>query len=150
MRFVIQRVNKASVTVNGTNTRSIGTGLMVLAGIGHDDSEADIEWISRKLVNLRIFEDNEGKMNLSVTDIGGQIMIVSQFTLYASTKKGNRPGFGNSAPPETAILLYDKLVGHLEKLTGERPVTGEFGASMDIDMVNHGPVTIIIDSKNQE
>ncbi|HAK46094.1 MAG TPA: D-tyrosyl-tRNA(Tyr) deacylase [Spirochaeta sp.] len=150
MRFVIQRVTRASVTVNGDSRRSIGRGLMVLAGIGRDDTEADIEWFSKKLINLRIFEDDEGKMNLSVQDIGGELMIVSQFTLFATTKKGNRPGFNASAPPERAIPLYNSLIDKLEQLSGKRPATGEFGADMDIDMINHGPVTIMIDSKNQE
>ncbi len=150
MRFVIQRVKKASVTINEQQSRSIGRGLMVLAGIGRDDSDDDIDWLSKKLVNLRIFEDDEGKMNLSVLDIGGEIMIVSQFTLYATTKKGNRPGFNASAPPETAIPLYEKLIARVGQVSGKPPVPGEFGADMDIDMINHGPVTIIIDSKAQE
>lgn len=150
MRFVIQRVTKAAVTVNGNSRRSIGAGLMVLAGIGRDDTEADLQWLSKKLINLRIFEDDAGKMNLSVQDIDGEIMIVSQFTLFATTKKGNRPGFNASAPPDEAIPLYNSLIDHIEHLTGKRPATGEFGADMDIDMINHGPVTIIIDSKNQE
>ena len=146
MRFVIQRVERASVTVNRESTRSIGRGLMVLAGIGRGDTESDIEWMSKKLVNLRIFEDSAGKMNLSVLDICGEIMLVSQFTLYATTRKGNRPGFGASAPPDEAIPLYNSLINRVEQLTGKRPATGEFGADMDIDMINHGPVTIIIDS----
>jgi len=150
MKFVIQRVSRASVTVNGTDIRTIGKGLMVLVGIGKDDTDADIKWMTHKLLNLRIFEDADGKMNLSVKDIDGEVMIVSQFTLYATTKKGNRPGFGNSAPPETAIPLYNRLIDHMESISGRRPATGEFGADMDIEMVNHGPVTILIDSKNQE
>ena len=150
MRVIIQRVKRAAVTVNKTETRSIGKGLMVLAGVGHDDNDADVEWMSRKLVNLRIFEDADGKMNLSVFDINGEIMVISQFTLFATTKKGNRPGFGNSAPPENAIPLYNKLIARLGELSGRIPVTGEFGAHMDIEMVNYGPVTIILDSKNPE
>lgn len=150
MKFVIQRVTRASVTINREETRSIGEGLMVLAGVGREDSESDIEWMAKKLVNLRIFQDEEGKMNLSVQDIGGDIMIVSQFTLYASTKKGNRPGFGLSAPPEIAIPLYEKLLTRVEHLTGKKPAAGEFGADMKIDLINNGPVTIILDSKNQE
>ncbi len=149
MRLVIQRVKEADVTVNGSDRRSIGRGLMVLAGIGRGDTIEDTEWISRKLINLRIFEDEHGKMNLSVSDIEGSIMIVSQFTLFADTKKGNRPGFSASAPPEEAIPLYNKLIDHVEKLTGKRPVTGEFGADMDIKLVNQGPVTIIMDSRNR-
>ena len=150
MRFVIQRVKRAEVTVNGIDKRKIGQGLMVLAGIARDDTETDIDWLVRKLVNLRIFEDEAGKMNLSVTDIKGEIMLVSQFTLFATTRKGNRPGFSASAPPETAIPLYEMLLKKIENFTGTKPASGEFGADMDIDMVNHGPVTIIIDSKNQE
>jgi len=123
---------------------------MVLAGIGREDSEKDVDQMARKLINLRIFEDDEGKMNLSVKDIEGDIMIVSQFTLYASTKKGNRPGFGLSAPPEQAIPLYEKLLRRVEQLDGKKPASGEFGADMKIDMINNGPVTIILDSKNQE
>ena len=150
MRFVIQRVLRASVTVNGKDERKIDEGLMVLAGIGRDDGNDDIEWMSRKLVNLRIFEDPQGKMNLSVGDIGGDIMIVSQFTLFASTRKGNRPGFSLSAPPEQAVPLYENLLDRIESLTGKRPACGEFGADMKIDLVNNGPVTIILDSKAQE
>ncbi len=150
MRFVIQRVKSATVTVNGTDKRSIGRGLMVLAGIGRNDSEEDLKWISKKLVNLRIFEDAAGKMNLSVQDIAGDIMIVSQFTLYATTRKGNRPGFSASAPPEEAVPLYEKLISHLAEITGKAPVSGEFGADMEIDMINQGPVTIIIDSTSRE
>ena len=150
MRFVIQRVNRASVTVHGADSRSIGKGLMVLAGIAKGDTQNDIDWLTRKLVNLRIFEDEGGKMNLSVQDIDGEIMIVSQFTLFATTKKGNRPGFNASAQPDEAVPLYNSLIKTIQSLTGKMPATGEFGASMDIDMVNHGPVTIIIDSRNQE
>ncbi|MDC7228225.1 MAG: D-aminoacyl-tRNA deacylase [Spirochaetales bacterium] len=150
MRFVIQRVNRASVTVNGNSTRSIGRGLMVLAGIAKGDEMSDIQWLTRKLLNLRIFEDDEGKMNLSIKDIDGEIMVVSQFTLFATTKKGNRPGFNASAAPDEAIPLYNSLIDHIEQQYGKRPATGEFGADMDIDMINHGPVTIMIDSKNQE
>jgi D-tyrosyl-tRNA(Tyr) deacylase len=150
MRFVIQRVLNASVTINDKETRSIEEGLLVLAGVGLDDSEKDIEWMARKLINLRIFEDENGKMNLSIQDIGGEVMIISQFTLYASTKKGNRPGFGLSAPPEKAIPLYEGLLQKVEELTGKKPAAGEFGADMKIDLVNNGPVTIILDSKNRE
>ena len=123
---------------------------MVLAGIGCDDDEMDIEWITKKLVNLRIFEDEDGKMNRSVLDIGGEIMLVSQFTLFASTKKGNRPGFSQAAPPAVAIPLYEKIIGSVERLSGKKPVCGEFGADMKVSLINNGPVTIIIDSKNQQ
>ncbi|MBI9108297.1 MAG: D-tyrosyl-tRNA(Tyr) deacylase [Spirochaetales bacterium] len=150
MKFVIQRVLRAAVTIDENETREISEGLMVLAGIGREDTAADVEWMARKLINLRIFEDDEGKMNLSVKDIDGEIMIVSQFTLYATTKKGNRPGFTLSAPPEQAVPLYEKLLREVGTLSGREPAAGKFGASMRIDLVNNGPVTIILDSKNQE
>ncbi len=150
MRFVIQRVNHAEVTINSVRGGKIGKGLMILAGIGRDDTEADLQWMIRKALNLRIFEDDKGLMNLSVLDTEGEIMIVSQFTLYATTKKGNRPGFSPAAAPEQAVPLYEKLVSEAEKLLGRTIVTGEFGADMQIDLENNGPVTIILDSKNPE
>ena len=150
MRFVIQRVKRAAVTINGADERRIGRGLMVLAGIGRDDTREDVKRLSKKLVNLRIFEDDAGKMNLSVQDIDGEIMIISQFTLYATTSKGNRPGFSASAPPEEAVPLYEEILKQITEMTGKAPASGEFGADMDIDMVNSGPVTIIMDSGNRE
>ena len=150
MRLVIQRVLEASVTVKSGKTESIGKGLMVLAGIGRGDSTEDIDWISRKLVNLRIFEDDRGRMNLSLLDTGGEIMIVSQFTLYAQTRKGNRPGFSAAALPEEAISVYNRLIESIALLSGKIPASGEFGADMDISLVNSGPVTIILDSRNRE
>lgn len=150
MRFVIQRVNHAEVTINGKKGGKIDRGLMILAGIGREDTEADLQWMIRKALNMRIFEDEKGLMNLSVLDTQGEIMIVSQFTLYASTKKGNRPGFSPAAAPEQAIPLYEKLISEAENLLGRKIVTGEFGADMKINLENNGPVTIILDSKNQE
>lgn len=150
MRLLIQRVNRAEVTINGNEKRSIGKGLMVLTGYTRGDTEADVQRLTKKLVNLRIFEDAEGRMNLSVMDVEGDIMLVSQFTLYASTKKGNRPGFSDSAPPSEAIPLYEKTISEIQKITGKTPATGEFGALMDIDMVNHGPVTILLDSAGSD
>ncbi len=150
MRFVIQRVNYAEVTINGVKGGKIGRGLMILAGIGRDDTEEDLQWMIRKALNMRIFEDNKGLMNLSVLDTAGEIMIVSQFTLYASIKKGNRPGFSPAAAPEQAVPLYEKLVSETEKLLGKKIATGEFGADMQIELENNGPVTIILDSKNPE
>lgn len=123
---------------------------MVLTGYTRGDTEADVQRLTKKLVNLRIFEDAEGRMNLSVMDVEGDIMLVSQFTLYASTKKGNRPGFSDSAPPSEAIPLYEKTISEIQKITGKTPATGEFGALMDIDMVNHGPVTILLDSAGSD
>ncbi|MDC7124521.1 MAG: D-aminoacyl-tRNA deacylase [Spirochaetales bacterium] len=150
MIVVIQRVNRASVTINQKEKKDIKKGLMILTGIGKDDDASDIDWIAKKIVNLRIFKDENDKMNLSVKDIDGEIMIVSQFTLFASTKKGNRPGFGDAALPDQAIPLYELFISKVTELSGKKPATGEFGADMDIDMINHGPVTIIIDSKNRQ
>jgi len=150
MRAVIQRVKKASVTINGTETSAIGEGLMILLGIEEADSPEDIKWLAGKISRLRIFEDDNEVMNRSVTDVSGEAMVVSQFTLYASTKKGNRPSYIKAARPETAIPLYEDFVKELEQLMQKKVATGEFGAMMDIALINSGPVTIIIDTKNKE
>jgi len=150
MRVVIQRVQQASVTVDGQVISQIQQGLMVLVGIVNEDSQADIEWISSKIVNMRIFEDEEGVMNKSVIDKGGSILLVSQFTLHASTKKGNRPSYIAAAKPEIAIPLYEMLIKQLSNDLGASIQTGQFGADMKVALVNDGPVTIIIDSKNKE
>jgi D-tyrosyl-tRNA(Tyr) deacylase len=150
MRVVIQRVSRASVSIGGAEKSTIGNGLMILLGIEDDDSQSDIDWLCTKISNLRIFPDKEGVMNLSLKDIGGEIMVVSQFTLHASTKKGNRPSYIRASKPDIAIPLYETFVETLEKESGTDVRTGEFGAMMDIELVNTGPVTIIIDSKNRE
>jgi D-tyrosyl-tRNA(Tyr) deacylase len=150
MRVVIQRVQQASVTVDGLVIGQIQQGLMVLVGIVNEDSQADIEWISSKIVNMRIFEDEQGVMNKSVIDIGGAILLVSQFTLHASTKKGNRPSYLAAAKPEIAIPLYEMLIKQLTNDLGSAIQTGQFGADMKVALVNDGPVTIISDSKNKE
>jgi D-aminoacyl-tRNA deacylase len=150
MRVVIQRVTKASVSINNKIKSSIGHGLLVLIGIEEADSESDLEWLCNKIVQLRIFNDNNGIMNLSVKEIGGELMAVSQFTLHAKTKKGNRPSYIRAAHPDKAVPLYDLFVKRLSELTGKEVRTGEFGAMMHIEMVNDGPVTIIIDTKEKE
>lgn len=150
MRAVIQRVSSASVTILDTTKSSIASGLLVLLGIEESDGADDIEWLSGKLVRLRIFNDEQGVMNRSVQETGGDILVVSQFTLYASTKKGNRPSYIRAARPETAIPIYEKF---LHKLTAElgKPIpSGEFGADMQVALVNDGPVTILIDTKARE
>lgn len=150
MRVVIQRVKQASVTI-GDNLKSfIGQGLMVLVGIEDADGADDIVWLSNKVVNLRIFDDAEKVPNLSVKDIGGDILLVSQFTLHAATKKGNRPSYIRAAKPETAIPLYERLIAQLQADLGKPIQTGTFGADMQVALVNDGPVTIWIDSKNRE
>ena len=150
MRAVIQRVSQASVKVAGAITGNIHTGLLVLLGIEDADSEEDIEWLSSKIVNLRIFNDQEGLMNLSLADVNGEILLVSQFTLHASTKKGNRPSFIKAGKPTMAIPLYEKMISRLESLAGRKIQSGIFGADMKVELVNDGPVTIIIDSKAKE
>ena len=150
MRLVIQRVSEASVTIEGKVHGSIGTGLLVLLGIGHDDSNEDVSWLVQKLVNMRIFPDDEGKMNRSLPEVNGGLLIVSQFTLHASTKKGNRPSFTDAARPEQAISLYERFIAEC-KAAGVRNVqTGSFGADMKVALINDGPVTIAIDSKKKE
>lgn len=152
MRVVIQRVKNAKVEIENEISGQIGAGLLVLAGWEEGDTEEDLEWISGKICRLRIFKDQNGVMNLSVQEINGEILLVSQFTLHASTKKGNRPSYIKAARPEMAIPLYEKFIKQLEKdLCGNKKIqTGKFGADMQVSLVNEGPVTIIIDSKNRE
>jgi len=150
MRIVIQRVSSASVTINHLIRAEIARGLLVLAGIEDADSYDDIEWLSNKITQLRIFDDEAGVMNLSVKEKGGDILLISQFTLQASTKKGNRPSYIKASKPDIAIPLYEALIKQLEKDMGKEIYTGEFGADMKVSLLNDGPVTIIIDSKNRE
>ncbi len=149
MRVVIQRVSSASVTIQGTVKSFIGPGLLVLLGIGHEDGLADIEYLVKKTVALRIFNDAEGVMNRSVTDVDGEILVVSQFTLMASTKKGNRPSYIEAAGHEKAIPLYEAFCRQLSAALGKAVGTGEFGADMKVSLLNDGPVTICMDSKNR-
>ena len=149
MIAVIQRVKNASVTIEGKLHSEIGVGLLVLLGIGQDDTQEDIDWLAKKIAQMRIFSDSEQKMNLSVQDVGGDILLVSQFTLFASTKKGNRPSFIEAARPEIAIPLYEKSIAIFSQELGKPIQTGEFGADMQVNLLNDGPVTIIIDSKNR-
>jgi len=150
MRVVIQRVSEASVTVNESITGSINQGLLVLMGIEDADTNEDIDWLVGKIVNLRIFNDENDVMNRSVLDIGGQILLVSQFTLHASTKKGNRPSYIKASKPEIAIPMYEKMITELAIALGKPIQTGIFGADMKVRLLNDGPVTITIDSKNKE
>ncbi|MSU59080.1 MAG: D-tyrosyl-tRNA(Tyr) deacylase [Pedosphaera sp.] len=150
MRAVIQRVSQASVTVGRRVTGSILKGLLVLLAVEDADTTEDVEWLSRKIVRLRIFNDDAGQMNLSVLEIGGDILLVSQFTLFASTKKGNRPSFIRSARPEIAVPMYEEFREHVARDLGQPIQTGEFGAHMDVSLVNDGPVTIVIDSRSRE
>jgi D-tyrosyl-tRNA(Tyr) deacylase len=150
MIAVIQRVSEASVTIDQKVSGEIGTGLLVLLGIEEADHDEDIEWLSRKIANLRIFNDDAGVMNRSLTDINGEILVVSQFTLHASTKKGNRPSYIKAAKPEIAIPLYEQFVQKAEILLAKPVQTGEFGADMKVRLLNDGPVTIIIDTKDKK
>jgi len=150
MRAVIQRVSEASVTIDGTIKGKIAQGLVVLLAVEESDGREDIEWLSGKIVRLRIFDDETGVMNRSVQEIGGDILLISQFTLFASTKKGNRPSYSRSAGPEIAVPLYTEFIKRLTEDLGKPIETGEFGADMAVQLVNHGPVTIIIDSKAKE
>lgn len=150
MRFVIQRVSEASVSINGNVYSAIHEGFLVLVGIEETDSPEDVDWLCQKLVGMRIFSDAEGKMNLSLQDTGGDILLVSQFTLFASTKKGNRPSFSRSAKPDHAVPLYEACIQKLNALLGRPVKTGQFGADMKISLVNDGPVTILMDSKQRE
>ena len=150
MRIVLQRVSQASVIINGETVASIGKGLLLLLGIEEADTAEDIGWLSGKIIRLRVFPDDEGVMNRSVMEAGGEIIVVSQFTLHASTKKGNRPSYIRAAKPETAIPLYNQFIKSLETMVGKPVQTGDFGAMMDVSLVNDGPVTIIIDSRNRE
>jgi D-aminoacyl-tRNA deacylase len=146
---IIQRVSEASVKIEGQIKGEIGIGLMVLLGITHTDTQEDVEWLAKKIVGMRIFSDEDYKMNLDLESVNGNILLISQFTLHASTKKGNRPSFIEAARPEIAIPLYEKMIVQLENLLGESIQTGEFGADMKVSLVNDGPVTIMIDSKNK-
>lgn len=150
MRAVIQRVTKASVTIDGSIHSSINNGLLVLLGIEDADTNEDIEWLSGKIVGLRIFNDENGVMNISVKDINGEILVVSQFTLHASTKKGNRPSYIKASKPDFAIPMYEKFVQQISKDLGKTIQTGVFGADMKVELLNDGPVTIVIDTKNRE
>ena len=150
MRVVIQRVKAASVTVSDEIIGSINRGLMVLIGIENADGKDDIKWLANKITSMRIFDDSEGVMNLSIKETGWDILLVSQFTLHASTKKGNRPSYIEAAKPEVAIPLYESFIEQLNKDLGKRVQTGKFGADMEVALVNDGPVTIIVDSKNKE
>jgi len=150
MRVVIQRVTRASVSINGMVKSEIGSGLLVLTGIEESDDDTDIEWLSNKIVQLRIFDDSNGVMNLSVRETGGSILAISQFTLHAKTKKGNRPSYIQAARPEKAIPVYNSFVKKLSQLTEKETLTGEFGAMMQVELINDGPVTIIIDTKEKE
>jgi D-aminoacyl-tRNA deacylase len=150
MRAVIQRVSKASVTIDEVVYSKIGNGLLVLLGIEDSDTHEDIEWLSGKMVNLRIFDDAGGVMNLPVKEIAGDILLISQFTLHASTKKGNRPSYTRASKPETAIPLYEKMIRQLSADLGKEIKTGIFGADMKVELLNDGPVTIIMDTKNKE
>jgi D-aminoacyl-tRNA deacylase len=150
MRAVIQRVTRASVTIQNKVRSEIGNGLLILVGIEEADNEADVEWLCNKIVQLRIFDDSNGIMNLSVKETEGNILAISQFTLHAKTRKGNRPSYIRAAHPDTAIPLYNRFVTRLSELMGKETGTGEFGAMMKIELVNDGPVTIIIDTKEKE
>ncbi len=150
MRVVIQRVKRASVTIKGKINSQIDTGLMVLVGFEVADSEEDITWMTKKLLGIRIFDDDNGVMNRSVVDTAGEILIISQFTLHARTKKGNRPSYIGAAPPEVAIPLYEKFISEMESGLGNPVATGVFGAEMMVELINDGPVTITIDSKRKE
>lgn len=150
MRAVIQRVTQASVTINGNIKSAIQNGLLVLIGIEDADTQDDIEWLSSKIVNLRIFDDENHVPNISVKDIGGDVLLVSQFTLHAATKKGNRPSYIKASKPDVAIPLYEKIIMQLEKDLGKKIFTGTFGADMKVALLNDGPVTIVIDTKNKE
>ena len=150
MKAVVQRVSKASVTVEGGIISKIGLGLLILLGVENEDAKADLEWLSRKIVNLRIFNDEEGVMNKSLIEVNGDAIVVSQFTLHASTKKGNRPSYLKAAKPEIAIPAYKDFVERLEIDLGKKVGTGVFGADMKVELLNDGPVTITIDTKNKE
>jgi D-tyrosyl-tRNA(Tyr) deacylase len=150
MRAVLQRVSEAHITINRGTEKRIGEGILVLLGIEEGDGTEDIEWLSGKISRLRIFNDDSGVMNRSVIETGGEVMVVSQFTLHASTRKGNRPSYIRAAPPETAIPLYHSFVQQMGRDLGKQAVTGEFGAMMQVRLTNEGPVTILIDTKKKE
>lgn len=150
MRVVIQRVTHASVTIEGKVKSAIGKGYLILVGIGSDDTEEDAQWLIKKIVGLRVFDDGHGVMNLSIKDVGGDILIVSQFTLMASYKKGNRPSWIHAAPHNISIPLYNRFVELMTEAMGKPVGTGEFGAMMEVDLLNDGPVTICMDTKHKE
>jgi D-tyrosyl-tRNA(Tyr) deacylase len=150
MRVIIQRVTSASVSIDNKVHNAIGKGLLVLVGFEESDTEEDLQWIAKKIVDMRIFSDSEGKMNLSIQDVGGEILLISQFTLFASTKKGNRPSFIRSAKPDIAIPLYEQFIVILNSHLPDKIKTGIFGADMKVALVNDGPVTILMDSKDRE
>lgn len=150
MRVVIQRVSHASVTIEGVCKSAIGEGFMILVGIEEADTQEDADWLCRKIVGLRVFDDENGVMNRSITDINGEILVISQFTLMASTKKGNRPSYIRAARHETGIPLYEYFCNELEIALGKKVGTGEFGADMKVELLNNGPVTICMDTKNKE
>lgn len=149
MIAVIQRAARADVEINGSSKKSIGKGLVILLGIEEADSEEDVEWLHKKIINMRIFPDSDGVMNESILDHGGEIMLISQFTLHASTKKGNRPSYIKAAKPELAVPMYEKMIKALSTGIKQTIATGEFGADMQVTLTNDGPVTIILDSKNK-
>ena len=149
MKAVIQRVKNASVTVDGIKISEIQNGILLLLGVAENDAKADIDWLSKKIANLRIFNDENGVMNTSLIDVNGDAIVVSQFTLQASTKKGNRPSYLKAAKPEIAIPLYEQFVHQFEKDLGKKVQTGEFGADMKVELLNDGPITIIIDTENK-
>ena len=150
MRIVIQRVSEASVRINGSVKGEIGKGLLILLGIEHDDTKVDADWLIQKVIQLRVFSDGEGKMNWSIRDVKGRFLVISQFTLHASTKKGNRPSYIRAARPETATPLYTYFLEKLEEQSETKVERGEFGADMKVALINDGPVTILMDSKNKE
>ncbi|PZP47359.1 MAG: D-tyrosyl-tRNA(Tyr) deacylase [Pseudopedobacter saltans] len=150
MRILIQKVTKASVSIEGDIFSHIGNGLLVFVGIEDTDTEEDSAWLSSKIVNIRLFDDENGVMNKSVLDVNGEILLVSQFTLQASTKKGNRPSYLKASKPDFAVPLYEKMIAQLSSLLGKQIATGKFGADMKIELINNGPTTIWIDSKNKE
>ncbi|RZA02749.1 MAG: D-tyrosyl-tRNA(Tyr) deacylase [Sphingobacteriaceae bacterium] len=150
MRAVLQRVTEANCTVDGNITGSINTGLLILLGVAADDTEEDLQWLAQKIAGMRIFSDDAGLMNKSITDIGGRILLISQFTLFAQTKKGNRPSFIRAAKPDMAIPMYEQMIKTLGELTSTKIETGIFGADMKISLVNDGPVTIILDTKDRD
>ncbi len=150
MRALLQRVSEASVTIGDAVHGEIGAGLLILLGIEHEDDETDVDWLVKKIIKMRIFEDDAGKMNLSILDTGGDALVVSQFTLHAAVKKGNRPSYARAARPEQAVPLYEKFIGELQNALNRPVPTGKFGAMMAVALVNDGPVTIWLDSRNQE
>lgn len=150
MRIVAQRVSRASVTIDGQVKSAIGLGIMVLLGVEEADNEEDVEWLCGKLTKLRIFDDGNDAMNFDINQVGGSFLVVSQFTLHALTKKGNRPSFIRAARPEQAIPLYELFVNRLHEISGREVLTGEFGAMMEVELINDGPVTILMDSKHKE